>query len=203
MKPLLKLVFIGIAFLGITSAGNGQEVLTFDNLPTTPPAPGEAASGYIPDGYGGLDWSDFGVINGLEVGPSYGYYTGVVSGPNVAFNEFGGTGTISNPYAFNLHSADLTAALNLNTPLEIQVEGFQGTTMAYNNTYTVNNLGPTLINFNYLSVDRVEFISSPAQQFAMDNLNVTVPLPVPEPGSMGLMLVAGLAGALVKSRRLV
>lgn len=203
MKPLLKLAFIGIAFLRITSAGNGQEVLTFDNLPTTPPAPGEAADGDIPNGYGGLYWSNFGVINGLEAGPSYGYYTGVVSGSNVAFNEYGAPATISNPYAFILHSAYLTAALNLNTPLNIQVEGFQGTNLAYDNTYTVNNLGPTLIDFNYISVDRVEFISSPAQQFAMDNLNVTVPLPVPEPGNLALMLVAALGGALLKRRRLV
>jgi hypothetical protein len=93
----------------------------------------------------------------------------------------------------------LTAALNLDTPLNIQVQGFVGMTLLYNNTYTVNNSGPTLINFDYDGVDSVTFTSSPPQQFAMDNLTVTVP----EPSSWALMLIAAaLSGFGVRRRKI-
>jgi len=178
MRTLLRLTCIGIASLGVTATGNGQVLLTFDDLPTTPSTQGNPGTGVIPNGYGGLDWSNFGVIDGVEAQHTYGYYTGVVSPSNVAFNEYGNSAYVAKPGGlFDLHSAFLTAALNLSRPLNIQIQGFLGATMLYNNTYTVNNSGPTLIDLNYDGVDIVTFTSSPGQQFAMDNLTVTVPEP--------------------------
>ena len=197
MKQLLKLTCIGIALLGVTATGNAQELLTFDDLPTTPPGPGQAGIGLLPNGYGGLNWENFNVIDGLEAEPSYGYYTGVVSSPNVAFNVYGDPASISDPNGlFDLDSAYLTAALNLDTPLNIEIQGFDGATMLYDNTYTVYNTGPTLINFNYNGVNSVTFISAPPQQFAMDNLMVTVP----EPSVMGLLGI-GAAALFVRRHR--
>jgi hypothetical protein len=191
MKQLLKLACIGMAFLGASAVGDAQELLTFDDLPTTPPGPGQAGVGFLPNGYGGLDWGNFNVIDGLAVDPSYGYYTGVVSPSNVAFNVNGFPASISiDSGLFDLDSAYLTAALNLDTPLDIEVQGFDGATMLYDNTYTVNNSGPTLIDFNYEGVNSVTFTTSPAQQFAMDNLTVTI---VPEPSVMGLLVFGGSA----------
>jgi len=66
----------------------------------------------------------------------------------------------------------------------IQVQGFVGATMLYNNTYTVNNSGSTLINFDYSGIDSVTFTSG-EEQFAMDNLTVFVP----EPKSLNLILL--------------
>jgi len=193
MKQLFKLACIGIAFLGVIAEGNAQELLTFDDLPTTPPGPGEAGTGPIPNGYGGLNWGTFNVIDGLAVDHSYGYYTGVVSPSDVIFNTFGAPASISNPYGlFDLDSAYLTAALNLSTPLNIEVQGFNGATMLYDNTYAVDNTGPTLINFNYDGINSVTFITAPPQAVAIDNLMVTVP----EPSVMGLigigLMVMGL-----------
>jgi hypothetical protein len=200
MKQRLKPAGIGIAFLGIIAAGNAQELLTFDDLPTTPPGPGQAGVGIIPNGYGGLDWNNFGVINGSQVETTYGYYDGVVSPPNVAFNEYGNPASITSPgETFDLGSADLTAALNLSTPLNIEVQGFAGSAMLYDNTYTVDNTGPTLIDFNYEGVDSVTFTSSPSQQFAMDGLTVTI---VPEPGTWSILLAGvGLIGFAARRRR--
>jgi hypothetical protein len=100
----------------------------------------------------------------------------VVSPNNVAFNAYGDPATISIASGvFAMNSGYLTAALNLNTPVQIEVQGFFGTTLLYDNFYSVYNTGPTLFNFDYAGVNEVTFISSPAQQFAMDNLDVTVP----------------------------
>jgi hypothetical protein len=130
----------------------------------------------------------------LELEPSYGYYTGTVSPPKVAFNLFGNPASIADSHGlFDLDSAYLTSALNSVPTQKIQVQGFVGATMVYNNTYTVNNGGPTFINFDYVGIESVTFTSG-SQQFAMDNLTVDA---VPdEPNTLVLLAVsAGLAGA--------
>jgi hypothetical protein len=184
MKSLLRILCISIAFLGAIAAGSANELLTFDDIPTgggNPP---------IPNGYGGLNWYNFGVLDGLSVPPSYGYYTGLVSAPNVAFNFYGSPASISvSSGLFDLDSAYLTSALNSQPTQYIQVQGYSGTTMRYNNTYLVNNTGPTFINFDYLGINSVTFTSG-AQEFAMDNLTVTVP----EPNACAFMLMAMVLG---------
>jgi hypothetical protein len=192
MKLPIKFIFIGMALLGMSSGNAGATLLNFDSL--TAGGPPRVFFPLVPDGYGGLNWNNFAVANGSEFAPNTGYYTGLVSGNNEIFNEFGNPASVSSANGlFNLDSAYLTFALNLSTPLNIQVEGFDGTTMLYDNTYTVNNLGPTLIDFNYIGVSQVDFISSPAQQFVIDNMTVTVP---DEFNTLGL-LGATIGGLMV------
>lgn len=175
MKLLSKLLGIYIATVGAAHVGFGATVLTFDDLAGG--APSDTILQIVPNGYGGLNWYNFAVLNTSSLPATYGYRTGTVSPENVAFNPFGDPASISSPNAFDLNSAYLTAALNLDTPLQIEVQGFVGNTLTYDHTYTVNRFAPTLINFNYTGVDQVKFISS-AQEFAMDNLTVSA---VPEP----------------------
>ena len=59
--------------------------------------------------------------------------------------------------SFDLNSAWLTA---LGTNAEVQVQGYAGTTLLYDNTYTMSAGTPTLIQFDYLGVDRVTFLAS-------------------------------------------
>jgi len=77
----------------------------------------------------------------------------------------------------------------------IRVQGFVGTTVLYDNIYTVYRTAPTLINFDYVGVDRVTFISTPQQQFAMDNLAVTIP----EPSTIGLLILCAVLGGVNSS----
>jgi hypothetical protein len=161
MKSLLRILCISIAFLGAIAAGRANELLTFDDIPTgggNPP---------VPNGYGGLNWYNFG-----------------------AFNFYGSPATISvSSGLFDLDSAYLTSALNSQPTQYIQVQGYSGATMRYNNTYLVNNAGPTLINFDYIGINSVTFASG-AQEFAMDNLTVTVP----EPNACALISMAMVLG---------
>ena len=190
MKLLFTVLSVGIGFFGTIALGNAQGVLTFDSLPSGDyrGGPGYAA---VPNGYGGLNWNNFGVVNGAEMSPSngyasvLGYYSGVVSPNNVAFNEYGDPASITvSGGLFDLDSAYLTSAIDSVPLLDIQVQGFVGATMLYNNTYTVNNSGSTLINFDYSGIDSVTFTSG-EEQFAMDNLTVFVP----EPKSLNLILL--------------
>src|SRR5437899_44595 len=140
------------------------ETLTFDDL-----SPGEF-SGPIPNGYGSLQWNNFGVYNGSIRPVTDGYRTGNVSPPNVAFNDFGAPASISISGTFTLNSAYLTSA-GLNQG--VRVQGFVGTKLAYDNSYAVTPAGPVLANFNYVGVSRVTFTASAGSQFVMDNLVIS------------------------------
>jgi autotransporter-associated beta strand protein len=144
--------------------------LTFDDLP--------ASNGTaIPNGYGGLNWTNFCYLNALTFAPSpSGYLNGIVSPPNVAYNVAGQQATISgSPFTFN--SAYFTGAWN--NGLDIQVTGYLGGVQVDTASFIVNTTGPTLETFNWQNVDTLTFTSSGGTQapgvaaggtfFAMDN----------------------------------
>jgi hypothetical protein len=188
MKPLFELICVCVVSVGVTYA-DGATLLTFDDLSPS------SDHIIIPNGYGSLQWNNFSVLNGLNRPSNEGYWTGTVSPSNVAFNSFGDPAFIRSSSSFDLNSAYLTAAFA--DGMRIQVQGFVGTTLAYDNTYTVNTNAPTLINFNYLGVDLVRFISSPSSQFVADNLMVTIP----EPTTFGLLSMGTVLGALGALRK--
>ena len=151
------------------SARVRAETLTFDSF-----SPGQNSIP-IPNGHGGLQWNNFGVYCGGCRPASEGYHAGMVSPKNVAFNLYGDPASISSSNAFDLISANLTAALNLDSSLQVRVQGFSGANQVYDNTYVVTRHAPSFVNFNYLGVDRVTFTTSPTIQFAMDDLVITFP----------------------------
>jgi hypothetical protein len=104
----------------------------------------------------------------------------------------------------------LTAAWNDN--LEVQVQGFAQGSLLYDNTYVLGTASPSLLHFNYLGVDTVDFniffegtphgYSGAGSFFAVDNLTVDL-TPVPEPGAARLLLFAsalcGIGGIMKKA----
>ena len=195
-SSLLIPALIVAALVAFSTVAVAQaEIITFDDLPV---------SGYqIPNGYGGLQWNSF----DYEVGSFGGYANGAVSPDKLAFNDYGHPASFDvSSGLFNLNYAYLTGAWN--DGLQVEVQGFIGGTSVYDNTYTVNTTGPTLINFNYLGIDEALFTSfggtlNPAydgtgsgNSFAMDNLSITF---VPEPSTFVLL---SLATMLLIFRRL-
>jgi hypothetical protein len=201
MKSLLKLACLYFTSAGM-AFGATSVTITFDDL--APPWDGSTYEGPIPNGYDGFQWNNFYVMDAALLGAVNGYKNGMVSANNVAFNAAGNPAMFS-AGSFDLNSAYLTAAWN--DGLQVEVQGFVGTTLTYDNTYTVNTTGPTLLDFNYLGVDEVSFISSggvpngnylggPGTQFVMDNLAVTIP----EPNLLALACL-GAAALMVWHRR--
>jgi len=147
----------------------------------------------VPTGYGNLNWYNFGYLNGVTAGLS-GYNAAVISVSNVVYNGGGSNAVISSSTPFDLFSAYLTAAWRDN--LQVEVQGYNGTSLIYDNTYILSATAPMLIPFNYLGVTSVQFSSSggtahsagyseSGTQFAMDNLSVffppsVAPLTLPE-----------------------
>lgn len=61
--------------------------------------------------------------------------------------------------------------------MQVRVQGLVGNSAVYDQTYVLNTNGPTFINFDYLQVETVLFIPSPATTyegyFVIDNLSIT------------------------------
>jgi hypothetical protein len=182
MKLLSKLLCIGIVFLGATAAGNAQTIFTFDDISTV---------GYtiIPNGYGGLEWNNFFVQYAPE---ATGFVNGVVSPPNVAFNGLGTPASFSSSSPLTLDSAYFTSVYASQDQLTVQC--FAGGTKLYDNTYAIYHDTLTLINFNYVGVDRVLFSTSAGALFTMDNMTITVPEPC-------TLLLLGLGAAMLRRKQ--
>ncbi len=173
-----------------------QTVITFDDIVV----PIHSGDTNIPDGYHGLDWTNFHVLSPPNFGDtSDGYYYGMVSPPNVAFNGAGNPAEIDAAGTnFNFLSAYLTGAWNSN--LNVEVQGFNGTNLVYDETKVVSVTNATLFTFDYLDIDRLYFNSyggqdaglpggGPGEQFVMDNFMFEF---IPEPSTF---LLAALGGA--------
>ena len=156
--------FVSLVPLTTPVTTNTTTLITFDDL---------ADGAVVPNGYDGLQWSDFAVIGDQNPFAIDGYASGVVSPDNVAYNPYGEPATIRSSNKFDLVSAYLTAAVM--SAMEIEVQGFDGINLPYDEAFTLSTNGPQLINFNYVGVDRVKFIPRPGGQFVMDNLSVVRP----------------------------
>jgi hypothetical protein len=198
LPPLV--IFSVIALSTVSS--HSQTVITFDDIPSP--------ETNIANGYQGLNWSNFWVLNAIllsnYLGYAEGYNYGMVSPSNVAFNAGGSPAEIDSTTNFNFLSVYLTGAWNSN--LNIEVEGFNGAQEIYDTIVVASATDPTLFTFNYLDIDRLYFNSyggepafggSAREQFVMDNLEFEF---IPEPSSL-LLTALGLVTlwAFAKRRR--
>jgi hypothetical protein len=206
-----------LVFSGISASS--QTVVTFDDLHET--GSGSYFS-YQYQGYQGLTWNnilcnnailftnvlpheDSLFTNGLS-----GDYYGMVSASNVVMLgvSLDGVSEIDSPATnFNFLSAHLTGFVNSN--LNIEVQGFNGASLFYDQTVVANATNPTLFTFDYLNIDRLVFSGSggepafvPTEEdsgFIMDNFTFEF---IPEPSSL-LLTSLGLATlwAVAKRRR--
>ncbi|HEY3856554.1 MAG TPA: choice-of-anchor tandem repeat GloVer-containing protein, partial [Verrucomicrobiae bacterium] len=156
-------------------------LITFDKLPKLG-AP-------VPNGYFGLKWDGFYCATASNFDAPNGFLPGTVSTNNVAYNFGGANAGISSSTSFNLLSTYLTAAWNDN--LQIEVQGYKGSALNYDNSYTLSATSPTLITFNFMDVTSVRFIAfggtphpgyeGAGTEFALDNMSVIQVPPPPNP----------------------
>lgn len=180
-----QILLASLLFLG--SASVFAETITFDDLPGNDTV--------IANGYGGLNWDNFASLDPTTLSnPSSGYTNGIVSAPNVAFNLYGNPASISSSTPFLFNSGYFTAAWN--DGLAILVNGYLNGTLVDSKSFVVNTDSPTLEVFNWANIDSLTFISSggtnvgyggSGTHFALDNLTVNAPSPVPLPGTLVLM----------------
>lgn len=189
MKAFLSVAAITASIL--TAAPAGAAVLSFDDIIT------HNTADFIANGYGGLNWQNFGVGNWFGY-PNSGYETGAVSGDYTAFNSSGTPATItaiSDTFSFN--GGWFTSAWEENNILTI--EGYtDGDGIAdYSLTLNLNTRTPQFLDVNWSGLQRLRFASS-NWQFVLDDLRINEgTTEVPEPLTIGLlgMGLLGVAGA--------
>lgn len=153
----------------------------------------------VADGYAGLDWGGFTLINA----PPAVYAAGVHSGPNAIIQAVGGS------FFGTADGADFTfaSAWVTGTPLRatdtVYFLGFRDGVQVYNYSVDVLTTAPTLLNFDW-NVDRITFDTG-WDGGILDDITVTGlgPSPIPEPSTWALMLAgfAALGSALRQARR--
>lgn len=163
---VIKIAGQSVTITQSTPPVDARQTLTFDDL----------LPGLIPSGYGGLDWINYGVLDGTVQRPESGYHDAVISPDNVAYNQYGDPTIIRGTAPFDLHSAYVTARIFApSVSSQLRIQGFNGTTLAYDNLYTFTNTQPVLIEFNYLGVTEVRLTPiGHSRWFPIDNVTVTV-----------------------------
>ena len=207
LLPLISFTFFTFSPLSTKA----QNLITFDDISYSDGGTTIVLAVSITNGYAGLDWGNFGAVNVPMEASLYGtngYYYGMVSAPSVAFNGAGTQAEIDSPGTnFNFLSAYLTGAWNSN--LNIEVQGFNGANLLYDEIVVASATNPTLFVFNYLDIDRLTFNSFGGQPagfplgggevFVMDNMSFEF---VPEPSTVLLTALGALAlCALLKRKR--
>jgi len=188
-----KNAMVAAVIATMVAAGNAA-VLTFDDVTATP-------YDVIPNGYGGFNWNNMYVGNqNYMLGTGYDY--GTVSGDYTAFNGGGNVAAVSSS-AFDFLGAYLTAAWNIG--LNINLKGYNGASLLYDQTIVVDPYAPTWFNFNYYNIDQLVLISAggvgaglgeEGTQFAMDDFTYAIP----EPSSIAMIgLVSGF-GVFIRKR---
>jgi len=108
--------------------------------------------------YAGLKWTNFNVIDvqlEKDLFGENGYYNGMISSRNVAYNEWGNDANISSSTPFNFKSAYLTGAWEQD--LNVTVKGYKEGTLKYTKSIIISIYHPTKVNFDFNDVDTITF----------------------------------------------
>lgn len=191
------------ALLVATSVASQAQTYDFSGL--------DAAHAAVPNGYAGVTWSNFYVLDGSAPGlAGSGYDHGRVTSNEVAYNPFGNPASIVSTTAdgFSLSDAYFTGAWNNGLTITASAVFENGTTAS--TSFVVDTSGPVDQFFNWAGLSQVTFTSSGGTQapgvngsgehFAMDN--ITFAPAVPEPANDALMLAGlGALGLVARRRR--
>lgn len=130
------------------------KTLDFDDVDVT----AFAGADFMPVGYGGLTWSDTWVVmdpNQFAADtPRSGYFTGVTSGTQVAWNN-GGAPLEITAKKFDLLSFNLTSAWD--KKMDVDIVAYKKGEIVYDETFSVNDKAPTFIELNLMGIDRITF----------------------------------------------
>ena len=196
MKKInLLLLFLALPCLNINAAHSS--VLTFDDVTTD-------TWDAIPNGYGGLNWTNFWVIAphlDSSLDGSSGWQNGLFSGDFLAYNQAGAPAEVSSGTAFDFVGVNMNAAYR--DGLLVTATGLRNGTPLFQETIEVNTDLAQYFAFNFIGIDTLQFVSQggiapeawDGTHFNIDNFAYNA-APVPVPAAVWLFgsSIIGFAG---------
>jgi hypothetical protein len=185
----MKSIFPTVCACVLSVGSASSATLTFDDLPSAPSIDRWSVIPAIPTNYAGFQWTGFGVLDAAHSRGAY-YPSGLVSSNNVLLLS-GRTHQMRSDQTFELLSGYFTGLpfnIGPSAVAGLEVQGLNGGTVLYDNSYILWGTSPVLLNFNYRGIDTVNFniviigdgpipIDLGNPQFELDNLTVNVPEP--------------------------
>lgn len=196
MKKInLVLLVLVLSCLNINVAQ--ASVLTFDDVTAD-------TWDAIPNGYGGLDWTNFWVVAphlDFSLDASSGWQNGLISGDFVAYNRFGDPAEVSSSTAFDFNGAYINAAYR--DGLQVTATGLRNGAQLYQTTIAVDTGVSQFFAFDFMGIDTLLFGAEggtapdvwDGAHFNIDNFTInTAPVPVPAAAWLFGSAIMGLAG---------
>ncbi len=126
----------------------------------------------VPNGYGGLDWSNFNAIRDSFTEGSIGYVNGTVSGSLALYSSSGHPASFSRAEPFDLISAHLTLAWPKAEGERLTVEFWRGGLLLRRDSFALSAYAPLFYLPQVRDVTEVRFSTARAWQFVLDDLRL-------------------------------
>ena len=148
-------------------------MITFDDITNS-----TTAGASVPNGYNGLNWGNFAVLDGdTFFNPRTGYKAGLVSHPYLAFDPWAADMNVANPNGTFTVNSFYSCAVWYDGDVTLRITGSKSGTALHTKSYLLSSVNKTLIELNWSDVDSVLLASTCKiccndKHFTMDNLSV-------------------------------
>ena len=128
----------------------------------------------LPSGYHRLSWRNW-VVTHNKFYDGEGYMNSTMSGEFVAYNSSGHPVSISHERPFDFAGGFFGAAWLRAEGETLQVRGWRGSLLVYDETIELSSLGPVYFAAGFSNVTRLQFSTRRYWQFVCDNIELTLP----------------------------
>lgn len=127
----------------------------------------------IPNGYGGLDWSNWVATHRILYGGP-GYVNGATSGEYVAYNSSGNPATVSSDQPFDFVGASIGSAWPEGEQYDVVIRAWRDEEVVHVDRISPSTSGPVFFDADYRSITSLEMASEANWQFVVDDAEFRV-----------------------------